>query len=255
MTIALLYHDVVEEGSEDTVGFPGPVAARYKLTPSRFESHLDALAHAGCEVGLVEPTRPLPSLALTFDDGGASSMWIAAAVERRGWRCHIFVTTARVGTPGFLTASEIRELADRGHGIGSHSHTHPASFGRLPRDEIDGEWLRSRDLLGEALGRPPALAAVPGGSMSPAVARSAEAAGYAGLLTSTPTSRARRQGAMLILGRYAIWATTPAATAVAYATGAWLPRSRLRLAWAVKSGAKRLSPTVYEALRRRRAQV
>ena len=44
MPIAILYHDVVEPGGDDASGFPGPGAARYKLTRSEFAGHLEALA-------------------------------------------------------------------------------------------------------------------------------------------------------------------------------------------------------------------
>ena len=40
---ALMYHDVVPEGAEDTSGFPGRDAALYKVTPRQFEAHLDAI--------------------------------------------------------------------------------------------------------------------------------------------------------------------------------------------------------------------
>jgi hypothetical protein len=40
---------------------------------------------------------------LTFDDGGASALHPTAdLLERRGWSGHFFVTTRRIGTPGFL---------------------------------------------------------------------------------------------------------------------------------------------------------
>src|ERR1039458_5638385 len=33
-----------------------------------------------------------------------------ALLEDRGWRGHFFITTDRIGTPGFLTESELRDL-------------------------------------------------------------------------------------------------------------------------------------------------
>ena len=119
MTVALIYHDVVTESQQDECGFPGPVAARYKLDPERFEAHLDAIAETGVTVGLIGDGS---QAALTFDDGGSSALAAAHALERRGWRGHFFVTTGRIDTPGFLTAAQVRELAERGHTVGSHSH-------------------------------------------------------------------------------------------------------------------------------------
>src|SRR5919106_642654 len=139
MTVALIYHDVVSGSEADTVGFPGPTAARYKLEPAQFEAHLAALATAGAEVGLVA-SGAHPAVALTFDDGGASATSIAEALEARGWRGHFFVTTGMIGGPGFLSREGVRELALRGHVVGSHSHSHPTYMARLPSEEIAREW-------------------------------------------------------------------------------------------------------------------
>jgi hypothetical protein len=48
--VALMYHDVVPREEVDRSGFRGSTAARYKLGPSRFEDHLDALAATGRRV-------------------------------------------------------------------------------------------------------------------------------------------------------------------------------------------------------------
>ncbi len=39
--VALMYHDVVPAGAEDSSGFPGPDAALYKLDRQAFARHLD----------------------------------------------------------------------------------------------------------------------------------------------------------------------------------------------------------------------
>src|SRR4051794_14113736 len=175
MTVALIYHDVVTSARQDECGFPGPVAARYKLDPARFESHLDAIAATGVRVGLIEDG---PQAALTFDDGGASALHAAAALEARGWRGHFFITTGRIGSPGFLTAEQVLELAARGHIVGSHSHSHPTYMGKLTATELASEWPSSRDALSAILGSPPATAAVPGGFLSGDVIAQAARAGY-----------------------------------------------------------------------------
>ena len=100
-TFALIYHDVVEEDRREEAGFPGPLAARYKLTPEHFERHLHAIGQTGRSVGLAADA---PDCAITFDDGGASALLAAEMLERHGWRGHFFITTGRIGTPGFLDA-------------------------------------------------------------------------------------------------------------------------------------------------------
>lgn len=254
MTIALIYHDLADPEEADEIGFPGPLAARYKLTPAVFEDHLDAIRGSGAGIGLVEAGGQAPAAALTFDDGGGSALTAADALERHGWRGHFFVTTARIGTPGFLTAEGVRDLARRGHSVGSHSHTHPTYMGKLAAAEIEREWRLSRSILTDVLGEPPASASVPGGFLSPAVVSLAEAAGYTVLMTSEPTARRRLWGGLLVLGRYTIWSSTPAERAAAYARGARGARARLWAEWNAKGLGKRLSPAAYQALRRLRAR-
>lgn len=246
MTFALIYHDIAAADRVDDFGFPGPAAARYKLTPRGFERHLDALAGAGLSVGLLNNH---PQAALTFDDGGASALQAADALERRGWPGHFYITTGRIGTPGFLSAAGVRELAQRGHEVGSHSHSHPTYMGTLSRSALADEWRRSREILGEILGFPPPTAAVPGGFLSDDVIGEAANAGYLRLMTSQPTARAHRHGAMSVHGRFTVWAATSPARAAAYARGEARARLALWLAWQAKTASKRISPAVYENLR------
>ncbi len=248
----LMYHDIAPREQRDAVGFPGPLAGRYKLEPDTFAAHLAAVAATGLEIRPLDAGESAPQVTLTFDDGGASALLAAEALERRGWRGQFFITTGRIGTPGFLSVNELHELARRGHIIGAHSHTHPTYMGRLTRDELNREWRSSRAVLADILGAPPRTASVPGGYLSREVIGAAAAAGYELLFTSEPTARVQRQP-ILVYGRYTIWDTTPARTAAAYARGERLACGRLWLEWNAKKLAKSVSPAAYQMLRRVRA--
>src|ERR1700733_1058318 len=251
----LMYHDIATPSEREAIGFPGPLAARYKLEPAAFEAHLDALAATGlAPAPLRSGEASAPATSIAFDGGGAPAPAAAAALERRGWRGQFFITTSRIDTPGFASAEALRELAQRGHELGRHSHTHPTYMGRLTRGELDEEWTRSRELLGELLGSAPRTASVPGGFLSEQVIASAAAAGYELLFTSEPTARVVNRG-LIVRGRYTIWASTPARVAAAYAQGERLACGRLWLEWNAKKLAKKVSPAVYQRLRRVRAQV
>jgi peptidoglycan/xylan/chitin deacetylase (PgdA/CDA1 family) len=254
VTVVLLYHDVVERAEQDDAGFRGPLAARYKLDPLEFAAHLDAIAATRLTVGTLDPASELPEVVLTFDDGGASALAAADAVERHGWRAHFFVATSLIGTPGFLEAAEIAELVRRGHVVGSHSHTHPTYMARLSRGALENEWSTSRGILRDVLGDEPATASVPGGMVSRQVVETAAAAGFRVLMTSEPSAAVRDRDGLLTVGRFGIWSTTPAARAAAYARGAWAPRTRLWLEWNAKAITKRVSPEMYQHLRRLRAR-
>ena len=67
--LAIMYHDVVENGDFESSGFPGEGAHVYKLRREDFERHLDAIAAATAAVSTVRMLQGRPVL-LTFDDGG-----------------------------------------------------------------------------------------------------------------------------------------------------------------------------------------
>jgi peptidoglycan/xylan/chitin deacetylase (PgdA/CDA1 family) len=254
MTYALIYHDVVEPDRREETGFGGALAGRYKLSPERFEAHLDRIAHAGVEIGTLDGGPARPQAVLTFDDGGASALRVAGALDRRGWRGHFFITTERIGTPGFLGGRDIQDLVARGHVVGSHSHTHPTYLGKLPLERIRREWELSASALTDLLGERPWSASVPGGYLTRPVIAAAAEAGYRLLMTSEPTAREQQSAGMTVMGRYTIWDTTPARQAAGYARGALVPRTRLWIEWNAKRVPKRLSPQLYQALRRLRAR-
>ncbi len=247
-----MYHDVVASGDEDASGFPGAAAAHYKLGTREFASHLAALADSGLLFGSVTATLA-PNTAsglLTFDDGGASAVGVAAALTWHGMLGHFFITTARIGQPGFVTAADLRTLHAAGHVVGSHSHTHPAEISRLASSALDAEWRSSVDCLRAVLGEPVIVASVPGGFYSPNVAQAAAAAGIRFLFTSEPTLRTHRVDGCLVLGRYTLWRGMTPSYARALALGANVVRQRQWLAWNLKKPLKRWARPAYQLVRR-----
>ena len=229
---ALMYHDVTD--TPDDSGFPGKHAALYKLPRALFEQHLDAIQAAA------------PATVLTFDDGGRSfQSCIADMLEKRGWRGQFFFTTDWIGKPGFCDRGHIRELAARGHIVGSHSCSHPPRMSALRPAEIEGEWRRSREVLEEITGAPVTAASVPGGFYSLEVARAAARAGVRTLFTSEPTVRVTDIGECLIVGRYSIQHDDSPVKAASLAAGHWLPRAKQSAWWQLKKVAKRLGGEAY----------
>src|SRR2546423_9925897 len=164
--LAIMYHDVVEPGADDASGFPGAWPALYKLERGEFERHLNAIREAIGDkpVSLADQPSPNCPLLLTFDDGGVSAYDpIAPMLEARGWRGHFFITTDRIGQPGFVTREQIRELRGRGHVVGSHSCSHPTRMSALTRADLLREWRESIAALSDILGEAPLVASVPGG--------------------------------------------------------------------------------------------
>lgn len=205
------YHDVTDD--PESSGFRRPAATAYKLTRPAFAAHLAALARCGRRPILaphVAWDAPGRHLLLTFDDGGSSALAIAETLAERGWQAHFFVISDRLGTSGFLGPRDLRDLRRQGHLVGTHSRTHPTPFRALPTERMLEEWRTSRERIADLLGEPCVTGSVPGGDISPAVLRSAAAAGLEYLFTSEPQTRAREVDGCHVIGRFMPKAATAA---------------------------------------------
>jgi peptidoglycan/xylan/chitin deacetylase (PgdA/CDA1 family) len=244
-----MYHDVCR-GAADDSGFRGPGPGRYKVSAAAFGEHLDALAAAVGEPPAVATVPVLRSRwMLTFDDGGAGALEAARALARRRWRGHFFIVPTLVGTPGFLSWGEVREIAAMGHVIGSHSHTHPPRISACSEQEQRDEWRRSTEAIAERTGAAVTVASVPGGYASRPVAQAAAAAGLEVVFTSTPTMRSATVDGCLVLGRFAILHDTPAARAAQAAAGHKAPWLGRRASWQARAVVKRVAGPHYLRLR------
>lgn len=202
-----MYHEVTDDPTSS--GFQRRGARPYTCSPAMLERHLDLIAEMGQTPVLVpwiDLTAPRRRVLLTFDDGGRSALTAAAALNRRGWRAHFFVVTERIGKAGFLDAAAIRDLHAAGHLVGTHSHSHPDIFPLLSRREMLDEWRTSRDILEQILGVRCRVGSLPGGDLSPEVARVAVRGGVDTLFTSEPVLTPTRddENACWLVGRLAV---------------------------------------------------
>jgi len=205
------YHDVTDDPTES--GFQRNGALPYKLSPELFRRHLECIAGATPDPQLIDRidlARPGRHVLLTFDDGGKSACRISEELCRRGWKAHFFITTGLIGRRTFLDAGEIKRLRSDGHLIGSHSHSHPSIFRELDTSRMLVEWRQSCDILSQLLGEPCVTGSVPGGEISPAVLRSADAAQLRYLFTSEPWLFPRVVGGCRVLGRFCPKSSTTA---------------------------------------------
>lgn len=188
--VNLMYHDVVLE-SDKSSGFCHDGAFQYKVLKGDFAEHLEQAAD--------------DDVCWTFDDGGLSALTEAAPMlEAKGLKGVFFIATKYIGTKGFLSEEDIRELDRRGHVIGSHSHTHPENLTRLSKEELQDEWKTSVDILERILGKEVAVASVPNGYDNKDVFETAYNAGIRTIYTSTPTNKEEQKYGLTIRGRYAV---------------------------------------------------
>ncbi len=125
---------------------------------------------------------------LTFDDGYTDFVTeVLPALDRYGFTATVFVVAGALGghnswdEPGprkaLMTAADVRNVADAGMEIGSHSMSHI----RLPEstdEELTEEVQRSRQVLAELAGRPVTGFCYPYGAVGEREVRAVRAAGY-----------------------------------------------------------------------------
>jgi peptidoglycan/xylan/chitin deacetylase (PgdA/CDA1 family) len=251
--VSLLFHDVYHDHPGES-GFSSPGANRYKLSVREFDRQLSGLAELGLNasqlpgsapLGPVAPSAP-PTLVVTVDDGGVSYYTVIAdRLEALGWRGHCFVSTDFIGRRGFLTVSQLRELDNRGHVIGSHSASHPTRFNRISPDQMRTEWSQSREILEDVLGHDVHVGSVPGGYFSNVVAATAGDAGLKVLMTSEPVTWMRSVNRCTVAGRFTIRAGAPADLARRFALPAPWTRCSAWASWNAKGLLKPLLGSSY----------
>jgi peptidoglycan/xylan/chitin deacetylase (PgdA/CDA1 family) len=255
MPRVLTYHDVVEK-HPDASGFPGGGPALYKLPAIEFARHLDAIASTSASPILLPElggshANDADPLMITFDDGGVSAANIIAdALEQKGWRGHFFVTTDYIGRTGFMTSAQIRDLASRGHIIGTHSCSHPRRMSACSPQILLDEWQRSRTVLSEILDAPVTAGSVPGGYYSVNIAIAAAASGLTDLFTSEPTTRVMTVNGLRVYGRFSIHRRTPLTKVTAIVSGRRLAMVREAVAWELKKVLKLAGGETYLKLRK-----
>jgi peptidoglycan/xylan/chitin deacetylase (PgdA/CDA1 family) len=144
------------------------------------------------------------TLHVTFDDAFRSVATVLGALERLGVPVTIFACAGLAETGGRFSVSELsgrrpsdedelltmswdalRELADRGVEIGSHTVSHPR-LTELDEHDLLAELGDSRERMSDRLGRPCRFLAYPYGQHDARVDAAARAAGYTAAFTLEP---------------------------------------------------------------------
>lgn len=159
------------------IGRPGrplePGEAKYWIAPDLFGLCLDLVASA-----------PAGSVIVTFDDGNLSDIDIGAeGLARFGLSGHFFALAGRIGLPGSLGTSELRELARRGHVIGSHGWGH-VDWRQARGATLERELTGARRAIEAASGRTVDSAAIPFGRYDRRVLGALRRAGYRSIWSS-----------------------------------------------------------------------
>ncbi|MCA9393796.1 MAG: polysaccharide deacetylase family protein [Candidatus Omnitrophica bacterium] len=179
----IMYHHIDETGRH-------PVAT---VPTDHFEKHLRYLRDYQFEVlpydDYIRAKQQGEHLSrktvvLTFDDGYADNYTNAFPLLRRyGYPAVMFISTDKVGQPGYVTWDQLREMAAAGITIGSHAIAHEYLPG-LPADRIAREITESRRILEQRLGIPVRHFSYPVGGFNDEIKQLVRQAGYVSAVTT-----------------------------------------------------------------------
>jgi peptidoglycan/xylan/chitin deacetylase (PgdA/CDA1 family) len=247
MSIAVMYHALRERPGDDAGADP-----HYTVGLETFREQLASCVQlGGGAVSAREWVAGRDGVVVTFDDGHASNYRLGfPALLAAGLRADFFVNPAQVGTPGFASWSELREMSNAGMSIQSHGLDHRTYLTALPPQRLRDELRRARLEIEDQVGCPVTLLAPPGGRAPAELPRVAAEVGYTHVLGSAPAPLRRGcRGGRNVLGRYAITADFDRARFASLVRGG-PARTRAQVRHAVLQLAKRtLGDGVYERVR------
>jgi len=203
--VFLMYHELELPGRALVQSEPGYV--RYILPADTFRSHLQWMKDSrfrGLNVSEALQYPAGPSVCITFDDGCETDLITAAPIlQEYGFHATFYLTAGFLGTSGYLTPDQARELDSLGFEIGCHSMTHPylsdLSDTELGREIVDAK-LQLEDMVGHAISH----FSCPGGRYDERTLETARRAGFRSVATShfhanSPSTSAYELGRVAML--------------------------------------------------------
>jgi peptidoglycan/xylan/chitin deacetylase (PgdA/CDA1 family) len=203
--VFLMYHELEMAGRKLCQSEPGYV--RYILPLELFRRQMGWMKNFGWQgVNVTEALRysAEPSVCITFDDGCETDLIAAAPVLREfGFHATFYLTAGFLGTPGYLNASQVRDLEAQGFQIGCHSMTHPY-LSDLPEPELKREIVDAKLKIEEILGRAIEHFSCPGGRYDRRTLQMARQAGFVTVANSqfhanTPSTSPYQLGRVAML--------------------------------------------------------
>lgn len=163
----LCYHQI-----RDFRGGDSKTARDYIVPPARFREQMQLLADSGyntilpdqliqyLKYGTALPPKPVM---LSFDDSDLSQFEVAKAeLDKHRFKGVFFIMTVVLNKPGYMRSEHVKQLAEEGHVIASHSWDH-----KNTRKFTEEDWAVQIDKpskqLSQITGRPVGYFAYPFG--------------------------------------------------------------------------------------------
>jgi len=138
--ITLGYHSVEESPHE--VG-----AKLYCVRADNFKKQMEFIKALS-----IKESNKTGEILITFDDGDVTNYKYAYPVlEEYALKAYFFIIAGFIGTKGYMSLEQIKELRGKGHIIGSHGMTHRI-LTTLSPGVLDFELKESKKILEEGLG-------------------------------------------------------------------------------------------------------
>jgi peptidoglycan/xylan/chitin deacetylase (PgdA/CDA1 family) len=225
--VFLMYHELELPGRPLCQSEPGYV--RYILSQDSIRSQIYWLRQNHWRGLSVSEALQYPagdSVAITFDDGCETDLIAAAPIlKENGCNATFYVTTGRLGKPGYLSPDQLRELSSMGFEIGCHSMTH-AYLNDLAEPDLQREISDAGKQLEDLLAKKVEHFSCPGGRYDARTLAMARGSGYKSLATSHPYANTSATDPYL-LGRVAILRGMGDAAFARICTGEALRKMRL----------------------------
>ena len=194
-TAFLMYHELRRADAPLSSSDPG--YARYAVSDENFRAQLGHMRERGL-VGqsvsqwLDANDRAQQPVVITFDDGAATDLTIAAPLLRAmAWSATCYLTVDFLDTPGFLSRAQARELAQGGIEIGCHSMSH-AFLNDVSDEQLHREVVLAKLELEQICGVSVRSFSCPGGRFDHRLMPLALSAGYDSVTCSRPERNAAR---------------------------------------------------------------
>ena len=248
--VFLMYHELElprRPICQDDAGY-----SRYVLLQSEFVAQMEFLKNnqwRGLSVAEAIAVPEERCVAITFDDGCETDLLAAAPVLREaGFNATFFITSGKLGTAGYLSTAQLRELNGLGFEIGCHSRTHPY-LTDLDEKGLQCEIWDAKTELEQIIGEKVEHFSCPGGRYDGRVVNMARRAGYQTISTSRIHANSQTTN-RFALGRVAVLKGRPLSGFAAICEGSSLRRMRAQSIF--RQAAKRiLGNSVYGRIRAR----
>ncbi len=186
----LMYHYVDDEPPP-----MGPYADSLTVRTPEFRRQMEYLVKNGyvtldlATVYLAMAGDTLPGekhVAITFDDGGLDNYTHAFPIlKEHGLTATFFVITEEIGRPGYMTWDQLREMAQAGMSVQSHTAFH-SDLRNTTDSKLKAELAGSRATIAEELGKTAYALCYPAGAYDERTIEAVKQAGYVMALTTKP---------------------------------------------------------------------